>query len=38
LHELDAASVDYIVVERMPEGDDWLALRDRLNRAAGAAG
>jgi L-threonylcarbamoyladenylate synthase len=34
LHELDAAGVDRIVVARPPDGDDWLAIRDRLRRAA----
>lgn len=34
LHELDAAGVDRIVVELPPEGDAWLAIRDRLTRAA----
>ena len=30
LHELDAAGVERIVVARLPEGDDWVAIRDRL--------
>jgi L-threonylcarbamoyladenylate synthase len=34
LHALDAASVDRIVVDRPPDGDEWLAVRDRLTRAA----
>jgi L-threonylcarbamoyladenylate synthase len=34
LHELDDAGVDYIVVDRPPEGDAWLAIHDRLRRAA----
>lgn len=35
LHELDQAGLDYIAVEPLPRGDEWLALRDRLTRAAG---
>ncbi len=34
LHDLDAAGVDRIVVAELPAGDDWLAVRDRLGRAA----
>jgi L-threonylcarbamoyladenylate synthase len=34
LHDLDAAGVERIVVARPPEGEDWLAVRDRLRRAA----
>jgi L-threonylcarbamoyladenylate synthase len=34
LHELDAAGVDRIVVELPPDGDEWLAARDRLRRAS----
>jgi L-threonylcarbamoyladenylate synthase len=34
LHTLDAASLDVIVVELPPPGDDWLAVHDRLCRAA----
>lgn len=34
LRELDAAGVSEILVERAPAGDDWLAIRDRLQRAA----
>jgi L-threonylcarbamoyladenylate synthase len=33
LHALDAAGVSRIVVAQPPDGDDWLAIRDRLNRA-----
>jgi L-threonylcarbamoyladenylate synthase len=33
LHELDEASLDRIVVELPPASDEWLAVRDRLNRA-----
>ncbi|HZT79315.1 MAG TPA: L-threonylcarbamoyladenylate synthase [Gemmataceae bacterium] len=34
LHELDAAGVERVVVARPPEGPGWLAVRDRLRRAA----
>jgi L-threonylcarbamoyladenylate synthase len=34
LHKLDAAAVDRIIVELPPETDEWLAVRDRLHRAA----
>jgi L-threonylcarbamoyladenylate synthase len=34
LHKLDATGVDRIVVELPPETDEWLAVRDRLHRAA----
>lgn len=34
LHTLDAAGVDRIVVEPVPEGREWDAVRDRLQRAA----
>ena len=34
LHALDDAGVDRIVVDLPPDGDDWLAVRDRLCRAA----
>jgi L-threonylcarbamoyladenylate synthase len=34
LHDLDRAGVDRIVVAEPPETDDWLAVRDRLTRAA----
>jgi L-threonylcarbamoyladenylate synthase len=34
LHELDAAGLDRIVVALPPECDEWLAVRDRLRRAA----
>jgi L-threonylcarbamoyladenylate synthase len=34
LHELDRAGVDLIVVDRPPADEDWLAIRDRLRRAA----
>ncbi|GGK99262.1 L-threonylcarbamoyladenylate synthase [Mangrovihabitans endophyticus] len=34
LHRLDDAGVDRILVRRPPDGEDWLAIRDRLGRAA----
>ncbi len=34
LHRLDNAGLDRIIVETPPAGDDWLAVRDRLARAA----
>jgi L-threonylcarbamoyladenylate synthase len=34
LHELDDAGFERVVMERPPEDDTWLALRDRLQRAA----
>jgi L-threonylcarbamoyladenylate synthase len=34
LHELDAAGVERIVVAEPPDGENWLAIRDRLRRAA----
>lgn len=34
LHALDAAGVTRIVVEALPETEPWLAIRDRLTRAA----
>lgn len=34
LHELDAAGLDRLVVALPPAGDEWLAVRDRLRRAA----
>jgi L-threonylcarbamoyladenylate synthase len=34
LHELDAAGLDRILVTLPPEADAWLAVRDRLRRAA----
>jgi L-threonylcarbamoyladenylate synthase len=36
LHELDDAGRDVIVVELPPASDEWLAVRDRLRRAASA--
>ena len=34
LHRLDDAGVDTILVQRPPDTEDWLAIRDRLSRAA----
>jgi L-threonylcarbamoyladenylate synthase len=34
LHDLDRTGVDRILVEAPPETDEWLAVRDRLRRAA----
>jgi L-threonylcarbamoyladenylate synthase len=34
LHELDEWGVDRIIVELPPDTDDWLAVHDRLRRAA----
>jgi L-threonylcarbamoyladenylate synthase len=34
LHALDEAAVDRIVVDAPPQGEAWLAVRDRLRRAA----
>ncbi|MHB8646746.1 MAG: L-threonylcarbamoyladenylate synthase [Thermomicrobiales bacterium] len=34
LRELDEGGYDRILVEAVPEGDAWLAVRDRLRRAA----
>lgn len=34
LHRLDEAGLDVIVVEAPPAADEWLAVRDRLRRAA----
>jgi L-threonylcarbamoyladenylate synthase len=34
LHELDRAGLDRIVVDLPPDSNDWLAVRDRLKRAA----
>jgi L-threonylcarbamoyladenylate synthase len=39
LRELDARAADRILVEALPEGPEWLAVRDRLYRAQkGSAG
>jgi L-threonylcarbamoyladenylate synthase len=34
LHQLDAANLDRIVVEMPPDGNEWIAVHDRLWRAA----
>ena len=34
LHDLDAAGCDVVFVERVPEGDAWAGVRDRLERAS----
>ncbi len=34
LHELDGAGFELIVMERPPEGEAWLAVQDRLQRAS----
>ena len=34
LHELDALALERILVEPLPDGDNWLAVRDRLRRAS----
>lgn len=34
LHTLDAAGLDRILIDEPPATDDWLAIRDRLQRAA----
>ncbi len=34
LHELDDAGCKTVIVEAVPDGDDWEAVRDRLRRAA----
>ncbi len=35
LHALDAAGLDWIAIEPPPEDQEWVAIRDRLRRAAG---
>jgi L-threonylcarbamoyladenylate synthase len=34
LHRLDREGLDWIAVERPPEGPEWAAILDRLERAA----
>ena len=34
LHELDDAGFERVVMERPPEGEAWMAVRDRLHRAS----
>jgi L-threonylcarbamoyladenylate synthase len=36
LRELDASGASIIIVERPPSGNEWAAVRDRLQRAAGS--
>ena len=36
LHSLDDAGCDVIIVERVPDSDEWRGIRDRLQRAAAA--
>lgn len=38
LRELDHAGCDAILVEQPPEAAQWIAIRDRLNRAAAGSG
>ncbi len=38
LRTLDKAGCRRILVQEVPEGEDWLAIRDRLRRAAAGAG
>jgi hypothetical protein len=33
MRTLDAANADVILIERVPDDDGWLAVRDRLERA-----
>jgi len=35
LHEIDLMNVELILVEDVPEDETWLAIRDRLQKAAG---
>ena len=34
LHAIDKRSLDRIIVDEPPAGDDWQAIHDRLTRAA----
>jgi L-threonylcarbamoyladenylate synthase len=36
LHQLDDAGVDRIIVSQPPDTEEWLAVRDRLQRARGS--
>jgi L-threonylcarbamoyladenylate synthase len=38
LRQLDAGGEQLLLVERPPEGDEWLAVQDRLRRSAAGAG
>jgi len=35
LHACDAAGASWIIVETVPQKDEWRAIADRLKRAAG---
>ena len=37
LHDVDARGYDELVIEAVPDGEPWLAVRDRLRRAAAEA-
>ena len=34
LHEADSQGWDWIAIEQPPSGEEWSAIRDRLERAA----
>ena len=34
LHALDQRELDRLIVDAVPSGPEWAAVRDRLNRAA----
>jgi L-threonylcarbamoyladenylate synthase len=34
LHEADAQGLDWIAIEQPPPGEEWSAIRDRLERAS----
>ena len=36
LHEADTQGWDWIAIEQPPRGEEWAAIRDRLERAAAA--
>ncbi|HTL16540.1 MAG TPA: Sua5 family C-terminal domain-containing protein, partial [Patescibacteria group bacterium] len=36
LHACDDAGAELIIIESLPETDEWRALRDRLSRACSA--
>ncbi len=38
LHNLDGAGLDRIIVDQLPDSEAWLAVRDRLRRAAHGSG
>lgn len=37
LHRLDESGLDVVVVERVPDTEDWTAVRDRLTRASSSS-